>query len=301
MNHLKKLFTLTLLIFLCGCVEGNDIPDYNLNLISPSLFYVYDHYKQYESETDKYINCESSDYSQYINEQTIKDIHSVTVCDDKIEEGDLSAIIKVCKDNNIPLFFVMNNIAENALSEYDKAYCISADYNYIGEKFGDKIYEIWTDSLKDRDNNQILTYAAILPESLSDNQSRFYRSMTERMKLLGIPLDLTEEIYLSKGDVLSYCVENQKKNECFFVLDSAYLSLFGEYEFYSDGVEVIGMDFSAENRYSDNSNMLVCNIDCKEYFDARDEILSNLDEQSYPFKNLDYTIIEKTIYIEPEF
>ena len=94
MNHLKKLFTLTLLIFLCGCVEGNDIPDYNLNLISPSLFYVYDHYKQYESETDKYINCESSDYSQYINEQTIKDIHSVTVCDDRVEEGDLSAIIK---------------------------------------------------------------------------------------------------------------------------------------------------------------------------------------------------------------
>lgn len=298
---MKKLSLLALIISFCLCLFGcvqEEVITYDLTIISPSFQQVYDHYSTAESESDRYVLSSASEYAQLFTEETKPLIESITVCDESISNDTAQAITDIAKEINVPVFFLMNDIDREILNSYDKAFCISADYNYIGEMFATKILEIWKTGIVDKDKNQIFSFSVIQPETMNNIQQSFYNSMLKNIELLGIPLEQIEEIYLSKGDVLGYCTDNKKKNEAFFILDSNYLNVFPEnYQPYGDGVEILGIEFGVENSYTDYPYMLLCFIDYTEYFDARDAIMANIQAKVYPFKELDYSIIDKYLYI----
>ena len=286
---MKQSFHLALTFFLCfilvGCKQ-EEIIKYDLNIISPSFQQVYEHYSINESEHEKYVLSSAVNYSDYFTEETLPLIKSVTVCDESISKETAQSIVDISKEINVPVFFLMNDIDQEVINCYDKAFCISADYRYIGEMFATKIHEIWKTGIIDKDGNQIFTFSVIQPEAMNNIQQMFYDSMLKNIELLGIPLEQLEEIYLSKGDVLNFCMDNKKKNEAFFVLESNYLN-----------VEILGIEFGVENSYMDYPYMLLCFIDYTEYFDARNAVMANIDAKVYPFKNLDYNIIDKYMYI----
>ena len=298
---MKKLFHIAFCFFLCfafiGCSQ-EEIVKYDLNIISPTFENIYIHYSANESDIEKYVLSDSENYSELFTEETLPFIKSITVCDENISSETAQSIVSIAKEINAPVFFLMNDIEQEILSSYDKAFCISADYKYIGEMFATKINEIWKTGIVDRNGNQIFTFSVIQPESMNNIQQSFYNSMLKNIELLGIPLEQLEEIYLSKGDVLNYCMDNRKKNEAFFILDSNYLNVFPDaYEPYGDGIEILGIEFGVENSYLEYPYMLICFIDYTEYFEARDAVMANIDAKVYPFKNLDYSIIDKYMYI----
>ncbi len=300
MRPIAKILLLILIFFgLCGCSQ-EEIVQYNLNIISPSFENIYLHYKDNESDTDKYVLQSAGGYADLFTEETLPAIKSVTVCDENISAETARAIVNICKNENIPVFFLMNDIEREIISSYDKAFCISADYTYIGELFATKINEMWENEIADKNGDQIFTFSVIQPETMNNIQQSFYSSVISNIELLGIPLEQLEEIYLSKGDVLGYCTDNQKKNESFFILDSNYLSVFPEvYEPYGEGVEILGIDFGVESEFGAYPYMKLCFIDYSLYFDARDAVMTNIENKVYPFKDLEYSIIDKYMYIQP--
>ena len=300
MRHFKLLlFSVLFGVLFTACSE-EEIPSYDLNIISPAFEQVYNHYKGNESDTEKYVLDTANNYRSIITEENKEYIKSVTICDDSISKESAQAIIDIIKDENIPVFFMMNDIDKEVLASYDKAFCISSDYTYIGELFASYINNIWLTEIADRNGDQIFSFSVIQPETLSDIQQLFYESLIKNMELLGIPLHKLDEIFLSKGDVLNYCNEHKYDNEGYIVLDSHYLNLFpGEYSPVGEGVEIIGIDFAHENNYVDSPFMKVCLIDYNEYFDARDIILKNIEDKVYPFENLELNVIDKNIYIKP--
>ena len=292
-------FLLTVFMMFTACSE-EEIPSYDLNIISPVFEQAYNHYSPDESETEKYVLSYASDYNQYMTEENLPYIETVTICDGSLTDEAAGEIISICKTENIPVFFLMSDVNPEILATYDKAFCISADYTYIGEIFAEKINSIWQNELIDKDGDKIFTFSVIKPETLTTIQQTFYDSMLKNIELLGIPLEQLEEIYLSKGDVLGYCTDNKKANEAFFILESNYLSVFPEnYEPMGEGKEIIGIEFGTENIYKDYPYMLLCFIDYTEYFDARDAVMKNIENKVYPFKDLDYSIIDKNLYIQP--
>lgn len=300
MRYFKILIPfLFLLVFFTGC-NKEEVPKYNLNIISPTFEQVYEQYSQEQNETNKYVLQSANEYSELLSSEKLPLIESVTICDDNISDTSVQEIIDLCKSKNIPVFFMMNDINKDILKTYDKAFCISADYTYIGEAFASYINNIWKNEIKDRDDNKIFTFSVIKPENLSNVQQTFYESLLKNIELLGIPLQQLDEIYLSKGDIVSYCEENKKDNEAFFILDSSSLSLFPDnYTPYGDGVEILGIDFASQNSYTDFPYIKICLIDYTDYFDTRNIILQNIQDKIYPFENLELDVIDKTIYINP--
>lgn len=300
---MKRLASIILffifVLSLCGC-DKEEIITYDLNIISPSFENVYSHYIEQESDTEKYILSSASSYAEYLTEETLPVIESLTVCDENISQQIAQEIVDICNLYDIPVFFLMNDIPAETIDSYDKAFCITADYTYIGEIFAEKINLLWEDVIIDKDGDRIFTFSVVKPENLNNIQQSFYESLIKNIELLGIPLEQLEEIFLTKGDVLSYCTDNKKANEAFIILESNYLSVFPEgYEPYQDGIEILGIEFGVENIYADYPYMLLCFIDYTQYFDARDAVLANIDAKVYPFKNLEYNLIEKNIYIQP--
>jgi len=301
MRILKLLasFVLCTLLF-TGCIEKEDIPDYNLNIIAPSFQTAYDYYKPSESDNIKYALRNADSYGEYLTEETMKDILSVTVCDANISTETAQAITDLCRTINVPVFFLMNDIDKSVLDSYDKCYCISADYTYIGEQFARKINEMWQNEIADKNGDQIFTFSVVKPETLNNIYQHFYDALLLNIELLGIPLQQLDEIFLTRGDVLTYCDDNKTKNESFIILDNDYLSVFPEsYQPDSSGVEILGISFNTVNYYRDHPYMKLCFIDYTKYFEARDLLMNNIRNKIYPFENLDYNIIDKYIYIQP--
>ncbi len=284
---------------LCGCTK-EEIPSYDLYLISPSFYRIYDHYSVNESENAKYIKKSADSYAEYITEETIDYIESVTICDDNLSTEVAQAITDLCKAENIPVFFLMNDVDKAVMDSYDKVYCISADYTYIGEIFAEKINELWQNEIRDKNKDQIFTFSVVKPETLNNIYQKYYDALLRNIELLGIPLQQLEEIFLTKGDVLDYCMTNKAANESFIILESGYMSVFPDfYEPSGEGIEIIGIYFGVENIYEEYPYMKLCFIDYTKYFEARDSIMENIGNKDYPFKNLDYSIIDKNIYIQP--
>ncbi len=300
MKFLKLLFRAAFCtILLSGCTQG-EIPKYDLNIISPAFEKAYDHYEPTENETIKYELLSADKYAEVITEENIKLIKSITVADDSISDETVNELIEICRKQNIPIFFFMKDVNNEILADYDKAYCITANYTYIGEVFAEKINDMWENEIIDKNSDKIFSFSVIKTETLSPVYQAYYDRLLEYIELLGIPLSQLDEIFLTKGDVLSYCTENQKLNEAFFILQSDYISaVANDYEPAGDGVEILGIYFGVENKYADKDYMQLCFIDYTEFFRARDAIMENIENNIYPFKNLDYGIIEKTIYIEP--
>lgn len=301
MRILKFLAIFVLCTFLfTGCIEKEDIPDYHLNIIAPSFQSAYDYYKPSERDEIKYALQTSDTYSELLNETTLEDILSVTVCDANISTETAQAIVELCRGINVPVFFLMNDIDKTVLESYDKCYCISADYTYIGEQFARKINEMWQNEIVDKNGDQIFTFSVVKPETLNNIYQSFYDTLLLNIELLGIPLHQLEEIFLTRGDVLNYCNDNKAKNESILILDNDYLSVFPEnYTPHSSGVEILGISFNALDMYSSYPYMKLCFIDYTKYFEARDMIMMNINNKVYPFENLDYNIIDKYIYIQP--
>ena len=296
---IKILLSFLLCFSLCAC-QQEEIITYDLNIISPSFENVYKHYSQNESEEEKYVLSNAADYIEFLTEEAMAVTDSITVCDESISNETAQQIVDLAKAENIPVFFLMNDIDSEITASYDKVFCISADYTYIGELFATKINKLWEDTIIDKDGDRIFTFSVIQPETMNNIQQLFYSSLLKNIELLGIPLEQLEEIYLSKGDVLGYCTDNKKRNEAFIILDSNYLSVFPEnYEPHKEGIEILGIEFGVENIYAEYPYMLLCFIDYTQYFDARDAIMTNIESKIYPFKNLDYNIIDKNIYIQP--
>lgn len=296
---IKILLSFLLCFSLCAC-QQEEIITYDLNIISPSFENVYKHYSQNESEEEKYVLSNAADYMEFLTEEAMAVTDSITVCDESISNETAQQIVDLAKAENIPVFFLMNDIDSEITASYDKVFCISADYTYIGELFATKINELWEDAIIDKDGDRIFTFSVIQPETMNNIQQLFYSSLLKNIELLGIPLEQLEEIYLSKGDVLGYCTDNKKRNEAFIILDSNYLSVFPEnYEPHKEGIEILGIEFGVENIYAEYPYMLLCFIDYTQYFDARNAVMANIESKIYPFKNLDYNIIGKNIYIQP--
>ena len=60
------------------------------------------------------------------------------------------------------------------------------------------------------------------------------------------------------------------------------------------------MEFGVENEYTEYPYMLLCFINYTQYFDAKDAVMENINAKVYPFKDIEYNVIDKNIYIQPE-
>lgn len=298
MKFLKSLFAAVLCIaVLCACSDSK-APKYNLNIISPSYEQMYNLFN--ESETDKYVLNRSDSWQEYINDETLSLLHSVTIRDDDVSDETAAAIVELCKKKNIPVFFLFNNVSENIMQSYDKAYCINIDYTYIGETFAQSIHDMWTNEIVDKDDNKIFTFTVIKSENIDDKQQIFYDSLLKNIELLGVPLEQLDEVSLTQDQIVDYCLENQNKNESYILLNSSFLPLLSEnYNPSGEGVEVIGIDYGTENVYADYSYIKVCFVNYSEFYCARNAILQNIDAKIYPFENLEYDTIDKNVYISP--
>ena len=274
------IFTLTV-IFMTSCREKEE--KYGLNIISPSFQQVYDSISAGESG-DKSVLAPASDYRQALNDETIKSIESVTVRDDNISTETAREIIRICEKENIPVFFLMNNIDSRTLDRYDKAFSISADYEYFGELFARKIHEMWLENITDKNGDQIFNFTVIKPENISAVQQIFYDSLLKNIELLGVPLERLDEVTLSAREAGAYCNENKDANEGFVILDNRMLeAACREYQPFGENVEITGISFGLENTLSRYGFAKVCFVNYNEY----------------PFKDINYSISGKSVYIEP--
>lgn len=290
------IFTLTV-IFMTSCREKEE--KYGLNIISPSFQQVYDSISTGESG-DKSVLAPASDYRQALNDETIKSIESVTVRDDNISTETAREIIRICEKENIPVFFLMNNIDSRTLDRYDKAFSISADYEYFGELFARKIHEMWLENITDKNGDQIFNFTVIKPENISAVQQIFYDSLLKNIELLGVPLERLDEVTLSAREAGAYCNENKDANEGFVILDNRMLeAACREYQPFGENVEITGISFGLENTLSRYSFAKVCFVNYNEYFSARNFIMENIRNNEYPFKDINYSISGKSVYIEP--
>ena len=290
------IFTLTF-IFMTSCREEEE--KYGLNIISPSFQQVYDSISAGESG-DKSVLAPASDYRQALNDETIKSIESVTVRDDNISTETAREIIRICKKENIPVFFLMNNIDSRTLDRYDKAFSISADYEYFGELFARKIHEMWLENITDKNGDQIFNFTVIKPENISAVQQIFYDSLLKNIELLGVPLERLDEVTLSAREAGAYCNENKDANEGFVILDNRMLeAACREYQPFGENVEITGISFGLENTLSRYGFAKVCFVNYNEYFSARDFVMENIRNNEYPFKDINYSISGKSVYIEP--
>ena len=132
------LFLFIFVLSLCGCSK-EETPSYNLNIISPSLINVHSHYASKAGDNDKYVLASSQSYENYLTAERLPTLNSVAICDDNISTETAREITELCKQYNVPVFFLMNDIEKEIIDSYDKAFCISADYTYIGEIFAEKI------------------------------------------------------------------------------------------------------------------------------------------------------------------
>ncbi len=300
MKFLRLLFTAGLLATIfTGCKE-EELPRYDLNIISPSFREAYLHYNPHENENLQYELLFAADYSKVITEENRHLLESLTVVDDRISDETARELIRICQEENIPVFFFMKDISNEILSRYDKAFCLTADYTYIGEKFAEKINRMWREEIIDKNKDKIFQFSVIKTETLSPIYQEFYDRLLAYIELLGVPLQQQEEIFLTKGDVLDYCMKNQKSNEAYFILQSDYISaLSEEYDPAKDGVEILGIYFGLKNIYEELPYMYLCFIDYTEYFNVRDTMLGNMDNHGYPFENIEHSVIDKTVYLEP--
>ena len=301
---MKRLaYFLLIFIFmlsLCGCTK-EEVTPYNLNIISPSFAEIHSHYAPGADENNKYVLANSESYPLYLTEERLPVLNSLTICDESISSETAQEITDLCKQYNVPVFFLMNDILQEITAGYDKAFCISADYTYIGERFAEKINSLWEDAIIDKDGDRIFSFSVVAPETISAMQQSFYDNLIKNIELLGIPLSQLEETHISRGDVLEYCNNNKKKNEAFVILDSSYISLFPDnYQPHKSGIEILGMEFGVENEYIEYPYMLLCFINYTQYFDAKDAVMENINAKVYPFKDIEYNVIDKNIYIQPE-
>ena len=255
------IFTLSL----CGCTK-EEVTPYNLNIISPSFADIHSHYAPGADENNKYVLANSESYPLYLTEKRMSVLSSLTICDENISSETAQKITDLCKQYNVPVFFLMNDIPQEITAEYDKAFCISADYTYIGERFAEKINTLWEDAIIDKDGDRIFSFSVVAPETISAMQQSFYDNLLKNIELLGIPLSQLEETHISRGDVLAYCNNNKKKNEAFIILDNNYISLFPDnYQPHKSGIEILGMEFGVENEYTEYPYMLLCFINYTQY------------------------------------
>ena len=301
---MKKLSSLTC-VLLCvllfsACSKEKPIK-YDLTIIAPEFENLYNYYSPAQTEENRFVLAEDSTFSEQLTPTALKDILSVTICDTDISPDNSKAIIALCKPLGIPVFFMFEDIDREILSSYDKSFCISADYTYIGEKFAAAIHSMWKDGLiVDRNKNLIFSFSVIKPETLTQTQQNFYDSLIRNIELLGVPIELLEEVSLNSETFLPYCKDNRKANESFILVDNSFLPLAKEgYEAYGEGVEILSLDYGTKNTYLETPSIKVCFIDYLEYFKARETVLTNIKNKAYPFEGLAYSVTDKSIFIEP--
>ena len=123
------LFLIFLLSFsLYGCSQKEEIPHYNLNLISPSLADVHSHYATKAADDEKYILTSSLSYEEYLTEERMPVLNSLTICDENLTNETAQEIINICSQYDTPVFFLMNDVPQEILQSYDKAFCIFIPY-----------------------------------------------------------------------------------------------------------------------------------------------------------------------------
>ena len=296
MKPFKIFFAIILVCFMfVGCKEKE--PTYDTVIFSHDEITVYNKFSDKDSDTQKYILLDEGQLFTEIDNDILSHSDSITIFSHNIDDESARWLTNYCKKKNIPVFFLNSDIDDDIINGYDKAFNIKTDYVYAGEVFARHVKEIWEDTLVDNNGDRIFCFAVITPEEIPDDYQTFYDSFLKYIELLGIPLEQKDMIFLSRGDVLEYCHENQGDCEAFIILSQEYLSLlYLEYEPYGEGVEILGM--SVGNKIA-NDFMHVCFIDYNEFFAAKDIILQNIKNKVYPFTDFNYSFIDKDIYIEP--
>ena len=298
-QQMKKFKIFMALLFACfifsGCKEKG--PTYDTIIFYHDDITVYHKFSSGESENEKYFLLEEGRGITDFDRDKLSHSDSLTIFATDIPADDAEWAVKYCDRKNIPVFFMNCEVDKELIDSYDKAFCIKTDFLYAGEVFANHIKDIWKEGLSDNDENQIFSFAVITPETVPADYQAFYDSFLKEIELIGIPLEQKDMIFLSRGDVLPYCNENQGECEAFILLSQEYLALaYQEYEPYGEGVEILGM--SMGNHIS-NEFINTCYIDFADYFLARNIVLNNIKNKLYPFTDFDYSFIDKNIYIQP--
>ena len=134
------LLVFTVILSLCGC-KKEEIITYDLTVFSPSFENVYKHYSPLQSEKEKYILSDAASYTEFITEESRPAIESLTICDDNISAETAQEITDICKEMNIPVFFMMNDISKDITESYDKAFCIIEES--LGQHFDPELGRVF--------------------------------------------------------------------------------------------------------------------------------------------------------------
>lgn len=302
---MKKITALIIAIMVCifctACSKNEEEnTKYNLIIISPEYIKVSEKIESNLSD-DELLYCDNPyELIETIDDDVLKTLKSITIFSQNYSQEFTENVINKCKKNNIPVFFMFGNVDNSVLDSYDKAFCISTDFTYIGEDYAEKIHSMWKDTIYDRDKNKILSLSFVYTDEISQNVSDFSESLFYNLELLGIPTDKHTDITGDAETVLAYCKENSSKNEVYIILSQELLPLFHDnYPPVSDGVELLGLLEDFDNNYIDDNTFSLCFLDYQDFFNAKNSIMTNIENRKYPFENFEYLLIDKTAYIQP--
>ncbi len=297
---MKKLiyiiFTISILLTFTSC-QNKETNSYTLSFVNSKNNEILDYTKSLENHTTvDLINFQTSIKEYLLSMDDLSSIDSVFVYNESLDEISAIEIINILKPYNIPVFFAFAPISDASLNAYDKAYNFTLDYNYLGELLAKKADDLWTNSTLDANGSLLLEFFSIGYMNPSEEETIMYNSFVRNIELLGIPYSILSEEYIETAQNASSMMNDASKSEIIFVLDNELLN--DVYPLYTNTIPIISHNFSINNNFADNSNVLF--IDYKEFFNTGFKILENIENKSYPFLDVSLYIKGKTIYLSPE-
>ena len=289
------------LIFLCGCSK-KEVVKYDLIVCDNALTTLGSYMDSFKGDA---VRVEHTDFTaDHISgllvslEESDDVVNSITVYSENITEDVSGELIAFASEENIPVIFAVDEIPQEILASYDKAFSINTNYTHAAEITAEKMTDYWNDDIIiDRDGNYIFKFAVVKDEELSADMQAFHDTIIDRIELYGIPMQLTETVDAEDIGDAEDLKEIKENNEGIIVVSTSLISVLEEYSAEGDGVEVITVTQNNENIFSSKFSVLNCFVDYRQYKKAADELIDNYNNRNYMLEDFSFPYIDKTIYI----
>lgn len=289
------------LIFLCGCSK-KEVIKYDLIVCDNALTTLGSYMDSFKGDA---VRVEHTDFTaDHISgllvslEESDDVVNSITVYSENIPEDVSGELIAFASEENIPVIFAVDEIPQEILASYDKAFSINTNYTHAAEITAEKMTDYWNDDIIiDRDGNYIFKFAVVKDEELSADMQAFHDTIIDRIELYGIPMQLTETVDAKDIGDAEDLEEIKENNEGIIVVSTSLISVLEEYSAEGDGVEVITVTQNNENIFSSKFSVLNCFVDYRQYKKAADELIDNYNNRNYMLEDFSFPYIDKTIYI----
>lgn len=300
---MKKLIILLLAaVFVFSGCNKEEKPKYDLALCDTALTGMRDYLSGFESESFvvEDIDFGSEQLNEYMSSmnENRKYITSVTVYSKNLTKETAEQLINFVKSENVPVIFAFSDIETETLTSYDKAFCITTDYVHAGEMTAVKLKQLWVDgTIADSDSNQIFSFSIVKNETENADLEDFYNTVIAGIELYGIPMQINSTVVPDEISDVQSLADLKASNEGVIVISAEVLPAVEQYTTESENIEIITMQQGVENLFENNSCVLNCFVNFKDYKTAADEILANYNSRQYPLIESSFFVKDRTVFI----